>query len=177
MDSTWQLLSRRPGSAGYLPIETQTFRLPDGSESDWDVYGREASVGVLALTEAREVVLVRQFRPGPGALLDELPGGYVEAGEEVLVAAARELREETGYAGELELIGASWLSATSRTRRFAVVASNARVVGPPTPGPGEFCEVLTCSLEEFRRHLRGGALTDVDLGYLALDHLGLLGEG
>lgn len=177
MDPTWKLLSRRPGSAGYLPIETQTFRLPDGSESDWDVYGRDASVGVLALTAAREVVLVRQFRPGPGVLLDELPGGYVEDGEEVLVAAARELREETGYAGELELAGASWLSASSRTRRFAVVAREAHIVGPPTPEPGEFCEVRTCSLAAFRRHLRSGALTDVDLGYLALDHLGLLGEG
>jgi hypothetical protein len=30
-------------------------------------------------------------------------------------------------------------------------------------------------LARFRDHLRSGELTDVDLGYLALDHLGMLG--
>ncbi len=30
------------------------------------------------------------------------------------------------------------------------------------------------SLEDFRNHLRSGELTDVEIGYLALDHLGLL---
>ncbi len=35
-------------------------------------------------------------------------------------------------------------------------------------------EVVEVSLEEFRDHLRSGQLTDVELGYLALDHLKLL---
>ena len=48
-------------------------------------------------------------------------------------------------------------------------------VAEPDPGPDEFCETVLVSLDEFRRHLRTGQLTDVDLGYLALDHLGLLG--
>ena len=39
---------------------------------------------------------------------------------------------------------------------------------------GEFCEVMRMALRSFREHLRTGQLTDVDLGYLALDHLGLL---
>ena len=56
-------------------------------------------VGVVALTPAREVLLVEQYRPPVGCRVLELPAGLVgDAGDEtVLEAASRELYEETGY--------------------------------------------------------------------------------
>ncbi len=44
----------------------------------------------------------------------------------------------------------------------------------PANEDGEFCEVIRIMLTDFRDHLRSGQLTDVDLGYLALDHLRML---
>lgn len=170
----WVLIKRSPGSAGYLPVEAMTFRLPDGSISTWDVFGRRAAVAVLALSPERHVILARQFRPGPGRILDELPGGYVEDRETVIDAAARELREETGYVGDLEFAGSTWLAANSRTQRFVVVAREAHRVSDSSPDVGEFCETRTVPMSEFRRLLRSGEMTDVDLAYLALDHLGVL---
>jgi ADP-ribose pyrophosphatase len=171
----WTVLDTNDGSAGYLPVVHRRYALPDGTEAVWDIFGGAASVSILAITDDDEVVLARQFRPGPGRVLDELPGGYVEPGEDVIVAAGRELLEETGYAGQLELAGSSWLASSALTRRYVVVARNANRVATPSPEPGEFVEVVLMSMSGFRDHLRGGELTDVDLGYLALDHLGLLG--
>src|SRR5277367_1134034 len=54
-------------------------------------------VNVVALTDAGEAVLVRQFRFGVEANTLEIPGGMVEPGEEPSAAASRELQEETGF--------------------------------------------------------------------------------
>jgi hypothetical protein len=78
MIQAWQVVNERPGSAGYLSVSTRTYLLPDGTRADWDIFGGERSVAVVALTANHDVVLARRFRPGPGAVLDEIPGGYVE---------------------------------------------------------------------------------------------------
>ena len=53
-------------------------------------------IAVLAITEEGKVVLVKQFRPLAGNTI-EIPAGCVEEGEEPVMAAKRELEEETGY--------------------------------------------------------------------------------
>jgi 8-oxo-dGTP pyrophosphatase MutT (NUDIX family) len=55
---------------------------------------------MIALTEDRQGVLVRQSRHGTREFTLEIPGGMVGADEEPQQAAARELLEETGYRGD-----------------------------------------------------------------------------
>lgn len=53
-------------------------------------------VMILPITENEEVVVIRQYRPAIDDYLYELPAGMVDIGEEIEVAAKRELFEETG---------------------------------------------------------------------------------
>ena len=63
-------------------------------------------VNVIALTTARELVLVRQFRYGTDEFSLEIPGGMIDPGEDPVAAGLRELREETGFTGgQARLLG------------------------------------------------------------------------
>jgi ADP-ribose pyrophosphatase len=135
----WRFRSQRSGSAGFIDVVTRTYDLPDGTTTDWDILDLGDAAAVLAITRGGEVVLVRQFRPGPDRVLDELPGGLVDPGESPLDAAARELLEETGYRGTIEIVGYCWLMAPATRRQWVAVARDCERVAEPDLGPDEFC--------------------------------------
>ncbi len=170
----WQKVGERPLYRGYRTITGRRYRSPEGELHEFDVKVEQPTAVVVALTPAGEVVLVREFRPGPEAVLLELPGGGIDEGEAPADAASRELLEETGYAGEVEPVGSMLDCAYSTRVRHVFAVREARCVARPSPGVGEHTEVALVSLGDFREHLRGGRLTDVGPGYLALDRLGLL---
>ncbi len=155
-------------------LARRRYQGPDG-EQTFDVVLDGPGTAVLAVTEAGEIVLTRQFRPGAERVLWDLPGGFVDEGETPEEAAARELREETGYeAAELEVVASVHPSAYSTEQRHAVLARGCRRLAQPDPDEGEHIEVRLVSLDELRAIARAGELTAVDAAYLALDHAGLL---
>lgn len=58
-------------------------------------------VAILAKSEGPEILLQKQFRPPVNKVCVELPAGLIDEGETVEACAIRELREETGYVGEV----------------------------------------------------------------------------
>jgi 8-oxo-dGTP pyrophosphatase MutT (NUDIX family) len=79
--------------------ELKTFTVLDSM--DWAIV-----IPVLETERGRQFVMVRQWRYGAEELSLEFPGGVFEPGENPEQAAARELREETGYMpGKIQKIG------------------------------------------------------------------------
>ncbi len=75
-----------------------TVRIPNGNIATWDFIGHQGAAAVLPVTDAKTILLVRQYRNALDRFTLEIPAGGLEnAMEPRIEAAARELEEETGY--------------------------------------------------------------------------------
>jgi len=74
--------------------------LRDGRTQDKYTIQHPGSVVMLPILDDGRVCLIRNVRLSVGRTLIELPAGTLSPGEDPLLAAQRELREETGYAAE-----------------------------------------------------------------------------
>jgi ADP-ribose pyrophosphatase len=121
-------------------LRSERFRSrASGKVHDYFVAHLADGVHALAVTPEQHVVMVRQFRAGSGRDSLETPGGLLEPGEDACAAGARELLEETGYAGDApELVGAVWPNPALLSMRITtIVVANARRIALPRPDQSE----------------------------------------
>jgi 8-oxo-dGTP pyrophosphatase MutT (NUDIX family) len=144
----------------------------------YEVLRLQPWVNVVALTQEDEIVLVEQYRHGIDAITLEIPGGLVDPGEDPMLAAARELLEETGYAGgEPELLGRVYPNpAIQDNVCSSYLVRDARPVAPPQLDPGEDIAVVTVSRGELPELLRRGRIRH-SLVLSAFHWLGLAESG
>jgi 8-oxo-dGTP pyrophosphatase MutT (NUDIX family) len=161
----------------YIRLRQDECLLPNGTLiSDYFVL-EESDFGiVVALTDAHEVVLVRQYKHGIGKIMLEVPAGYLESGENPLEGGLRELREETGYAVRWSAYVGSFVQHPTRQnhRGHLVVATGAYLDGVQQLDHTEDIEVVVLPISEaFEMILRGeiDAITSVAPLYQAWAYL------
>jgi ADP-ribose pyrophosphatase len=97
-DGKARLVSRRRIFEGRLvTLDVDRVIEPSGMEVEREILRHPGAAVLLAVTDERKVVLVRQYRHAAGELMLEAPAGTIDAGEEPAETARRELVEETGY--------------------------------------------------------------------------------
>ena len=95
----WEVLSEKHiADCKVFEIYEERCRHPvDGREGDFYSIASADWVNTIALTQEKELVMVRQYRFAIRGLSWEIPGGLIDSGESPIKAGLRELREETGY--------------------------------------------------------------------------------
>jgi ADP-ribose pyrophosphatase len=135
--------------------------LPSGVEQRLWVVEHPGAVAIAPLTEAGELLLVRQYRHGAREVLIEIPAGRLEPGETPLAAARRELKEETGYeAKRFERLLSYFPSPGFLTERMHLYRATGLRPGRAEPEADEALEVRAFSRRQLERRLRRGQLRD-----------------
>lgn len=83
-----------------LWIEQRNVRLPNGLERQKVIVHPSNAVAILPV-EGEQCKLIRQYRYAIDSYIFEAPAGTLEAGEDPIDAAGRELIEETGFAAQI----------------------------------------------------------------------------
>lgn len=102
MDVKEKIVSTKDIFSGRIfDVKLHDVTLPDGKAAEREVVLHHGGVGVIAVTEEREVFMVSQYRISADEIMLEIPAGKLEKHEnDPYAAAMRELEEETGYRAE-----------------------------------------------------------------------------
>lgn len=139
-----------------------TVTLPNGQPALREVIRHVGAVCVVPLTDAGEVVCVRQFRYPNAKVLLEIPAGKLDfATEDHTEAALRELREETGAVCQtLTHIGPLLTTPAYVDEVIDMYLAEGLTFGECNPDEDEFLDVVRIPLPELVDRILSGEIPD-----------------
>ena len=139
--------------------------LPEGKgQAQRDLIFHNGAVAVIALTPENKLILVKQYRKAIEATSYEIPAGKLEVGENAdpHAAALRELEEETGYTGQLELVYDFYSAIGFCNEKIKLYKASqlTKVENPRPQDEDETLQLFEVSLEEANQLLQNGDTCD-----------------
>ncbi len=171
------LLNRPP----WMTLWEEDVQLPSGYRIEgYLVFEARPYAMVFALTEDGRVPLVYQYKHGLRRMAYDLPAGYLDAEEDPLTCARRELQEETGLCGgEWHYLGSPVVDSNrGPTQAHLFLAVHVSGDGVQHLDPSEYIEVQLLPLADVIERARAGeinGLASVANIFLAVDALRRMG--
>lgn len=135
--------------------------LPDGNEKVYELIDIQNAITVLPIDNENNVYCVEQYRIGAGGTLLELPAGKIEQGEDALVAARRELREEIGMdASEIVHLGNFYMSPGYANEYMYCYLARGLFQAPLSPDADEFINLVKIPLSKLDAMVAAGEVED-----------------
>ncbi len=139
---------------------------PSGKHNERDVIRHNGSVVILAMDSSKNkknpwIVIERQYRHAANQYLWELPAGKLDASEEALAGAKRELAEETGYsAKKWKPLVEYYASPGFLGESMKVFIAEGLVAGDAHPEEDEEIDFRLVKLSDLLRMIEKGAIKD-----------------
>ena len=134
---------------------------PAGVRTTREMITHPGSVVVLPVLADRRVLLIQQYRYAARQFLWELVAGKMDAGETPLQAAARELKEETGYrAKRFRIFLEFFPSPGFLEEKMYVLLAEGLTPGEPAPEDDEKILARPCTVKQVEQMIRTGKLHD-----------------
>ena len=175
MNKHWKTLGREValGSKWYR-VYKETVELPSGLVLN-DFYVRDSASAVLivAHTVDDKYIMTKQYKHGAQQVVLEFPAGKIDEGEEVLDAAKRELREETGSNAGTLTLGPTFFEdpTNSRGKVYVVFAEAVEHKHAQDLDETEAIDLIILSRDELLKALQDGQIqvgASAAAGYMAL---------
>lgn len=146
----------------FLKVHCDTVKLPDGKNVAREFIKHPGAVVILPLFSDGTVLLERQFRYPLNKVFIEFPAGKIDAQENPLDSAKRELLEETGYtADKWQFICTIHNAIAYADEHLDIFLATGLHVGQQKLDEGEFLDVYRAPLSELLDQVRSGLVTDV----------------
>lgn len=145
-----------------IDVYRDTVRLPDGKEAFRELIRHNGAVCVVPITDAGEVLCVRQYRYPFGRVTVEIPAGKLDSpDEDHREAALRELREETGAScEELVFIGDLYPSPAILDEVIHMYYAKGLTMGETDPDDDEFIEPEPIPMAKLVDMIASGEICD-----------------
>ena len=145
-----------------IDVYRDTVRLPDGNEAFRELIRHNGAVCVVPITDAGEVLCVRQYRYPFGRVTVEIPAGKLDSpDEDHREAALRELREETGAScEELVFIGDLYPSPAILDEVIHMYYARGLTMGETDPDDDEFIEPEPIPMAKLVDMIASGEICD-----------------
>lgn len=144
-----------------INLRVDTVELPGHKYQKREIVEHPGAVAVVAVTENKEIIIIKQFRKPIEEVLWEVPAGKLELGEDPKDCAVRELKEETGYeADKIEFLNSFYTSPGFSNEKIYLYLATGIKEGDPNPDEDEYVEVFKISIDEALCMIKDGSIKD-----------------